>query len=194
MPTPNPTAPRDAMKLTALATFASGNSSRMMPNDSGNTPPPMPWTTRAAIITPMVGASAATNEPMERAASENTSMRFLPTASPRRPDDRREDRGRQQIGRQHPGDGALIGVELLSRCSTGRGPSSTASARTSRQRSRAGRTRPSSGCGGWVRTQVNLRESVGRGRARLATLRRDSTNPTKRGAASRETRFRSAGW
>ncbi len=73
------------MKLTALATKLSGNSSRMIPNDSGNTPPPTPCTMRATIITPMDGARAATNDPTDSAASETTSIRFLPTASPRRP-------------------------------------------------------------------------------------------------------------
>ena len=40
-------------------TFSSGNSSRMIPNASGRTPPPMPWMTRATIITPIYVANAA---------------------------------------------------------------------------------------------------------------------------------------
>src|SRR5918997_5090456 len=56
-----------------------------MPNDSGITPPPMPWMTRATIRTPMVGETAASTEPAHSIARENTSMRSLPTASPIRP-------------------------------------------------------------------------------------------------------------
>ncbi len=57
----------------------------MIPNVSGSTPPPMPWIARAAIRTPMVGATAARNEPTASAPSATTSIRSLPTLSPTRP-------------------------------------------------------------------------------------------------------------
>ena len=57
----------------------------MIPNVSGSTPPPTPWIARAAISTPMLGATAASSEPTARALSATTSIRSLPTLSPTRP-------------------------------------------------------------------------------------------------------------
>ena len=85
IPTPNPAAASDARMLSPLFIFSRGNSSRMMPKDSGSTPPPAPWTTRAAISQPTVGDSAAINDPTERATRVIVSIRFLPTTSPSRP-------------------------------------------------------------------------------------------------------------
>lgn len=73
------------MKPMPLATCRGGNSSRMMPNASGNTAPPRPWSTRAAIITPIELVSAATSDPAESAASTTTSIRSFPNMSPSRP-------------------------------------------------------------------------------------------------------------
>ena len=84
MPAPKPTAVSDAITLRAEVT-RSLNSSRMIPNDSGRTPPPAPWTTRAAMSQPMDGASAAASDPTASAVSVTTSIRFLPTTSPTRP-------------------------------------------------------------------------------------------------------------
>ena len=66
-------------------TFSRGNSSRMIANASGKTAPPIPWTTRPAIITPIVVASAAISVPRASTASTTTSVRFLPNMSPMRP-------------------------------------------------------------------------------------------------------------
>ena len=57
----------------------------MIPNDSGSTPPPTPWMTRATIIGPMLVASAAIIEPTASATRATTSIRSLPTLSPTRP-------------------------------------------------------------------------------------------------------------
>ncbi len=84
MPNPKPTAVSEAITLRAPVT-RSLNSSRMMPNANGRTPPPSPCTTRAAISQPIEGASAASSEPTDSAARVTTSIRFLPTASPTRP-------------------------------------------------------------------------------------------------------------
>lgn len=70
--------------MLGLTRFAA-NSSRMMPKDSGNSAPPMPWTTRATISTPMVGASAASRHPSSTATRTATRVRFLPIRSPTRP-------------------------------------------------------------------------------------------------------------
>jgi hypothetical protein len=70
---------------TMDGTRSAGNSSRMMPNDSGKTAPPTPWTTRAAISTPTFGASAASRQPTARAISPSSSVRSLPYISPIRP-------------------------------------------------------------------------------------------------------------
>ncbi len=57
----------------------------MMPNDSGSTPPPTPWITRATIMTTIEPATAASTEPTVRAISAATSIRSLPRMSPSRP-------------------------------------------------------------------------------------------------------------
>jgi hypothetical protein len=70
---------------TAAGTRAEGNSSRMMPNASGNTAPAAPWITRAAISTPMFNVMAARTPPMASVTRTPTRVRFLPTMSPTRP-------------------------------------------------------------------------------------------------------------
>ena len=65
--------------------LASGNSSRTIPNESGNTPPPMPWSTRPTIISGRSVLTADTAEPIANAASETARKRSLPNMSPRRP-------------------------------------------------------------------------------------------------------------
>ena len=57
----------------------------MIPNATGSIPPPAPWITRATIITPIEGASAASSEPTASATSAATNTRFLPVMSPTRP-------------------------------------------------------------------------------------------------------------
>ena len=57
----------------------------MIPNPSGSVPPPSPWITRATIITPRLGATAASTDPSARAASAATKTHFLPNMSPTRP-------------------------------------------------------------------------------------------------------------
>ena len=57
----------------------------MMPNATGSMPPPKPWITRATIITPIDGASAASSDPTASATSVATKTRSLPIMSPTRP-------------------------------------------------------------------------------------------------------------
>jgi hypothetical protein len=57
----------------------------MMPKDSGSTPPPMPWITRATIMMTIEPVKAASTDPAVRAISATTSIRSLPHMSPRRP-------------------------------------------------------------------------------------------------------------
>lgn len=57
----------------------------MMPKDNGSTPPPAPWITRPASITPIDVATAESTHPIASAASVATSMRSLPHMSPSRP-------------------------------------------------------------------------------------------------------------
>ena len=73
------------MVATAEVTRAAGNSSRMMPNESGKTAPPMPLDHPGEISTPMFGATAASRQPRASATREPTSIRSLPTMSPIRP-------------------------------------------------------------------------------------------------------------
>ena len=57
----------------------------MIPNDNGRTAPPIPWTTRPRINTPIECASPAITDPKARANKVTTSIRSLPTMSPTRP-------------------------------------------------------------------------------------------------------------
>ena len=57
----------------------------MIPNATGTMPPPSPWITRATIMTPIDGATAASSEPTASATSVATKTRFLPVMSPTRP-------------------------------------------------------------------------------------------------------------
>ena len=85
MPSPAPAAANAAMTPMAPMTFSLGNSSRMSPKDSGKTPPPTPWMTRATIITESEVATAAKSDPTVSATSVITSNRSLPYMSPSRP-------------------------------------------------------------------------------------------------------------
>ena len=57
----------------------------MIEKASGNTAPPMPWITRAAIISAIVDDSAASSVPSASTHSVMTSIFFLPNMSPSRP-------------------------------------------------------------------------------------------------------------
>src|SRR5215217_6187084 len=61
------------------------NSSLMIPNAKGNTPPATPWMTRPAITTSIEPASAATTEPAQNSSSTPESTRPLPNRSPSLP-------------------------------------------------------------------------------------------------------------
>ena len=75
----------DEISAMPVATRSRGNSSRMIPNESGKIAPPTPWMTRARMSTSMLVASAASREPAPRTASEATSVCSLPNMSPSRP-------------------------------------------------------------------------------------------------------------
>src|SRR5438270_9668445 len=70
---------------TAPATLRAGNSSRRIPNASGMTPPPIPWTPRPTNMSGSEVASAARSEPTARALMAHTKVRLLPIMSPTRP-------------------------------------------------------------------------------------------------------------
>ncbi len=69
----------------AVATFSRGNSSRMIPNESGKIAPPMPWIARPAISSAIECESAQTSEPRPKTIRVTTSSRSLPNMSPSRP-------------------------------------------------------------------------------------------------------------
>ena len=73
------------MTPMAPATRSAGNSSRMIPNASGNTAPPEPWMIRPTNITGRDVANALIKDPTERATSTATMIRSLPNMSPTRP-------------------------------------------------------------------------------------------------------------
>src|SRR3954454_16109156 len=85
MLTPPPAAITADRLLMEPLTSDAANSSRMMPKESGTRAPPTPWTTRATIRTPMLGARAARRQPTATVKRTATSVRFLPIRSPTRP-------------------------------------------------------------------------------------------------------------
>src|SRR3954454_18255538 len=85
MLTPPPAAITADRLLMEPLTSDAANSSRMMPKESGTRAPPTPWTTRATIRTPMLGARAARRQPTATVTRTATSVRFLPIRSPTRP-------------------------------------------------------------------------------------------------------------
>ena len=70
---------------TATPTFSFGNSSRMIPNDSGKIAAPKPCSARNAISDPMLQAHAAPSDATPKIAIEITSNFFFPCASPSLP-------------------------------------------------------------------------------------------------------------
>ena len=73
--------PMPKIALTMLrppAIWSRGNVSRTIPNASGKTPPATPCSTRPAITTSIVGASALITAPSENSASTAVSIRPLP--------------------------------------------------------------------------------------------------------------------
>ena len=84
-PRPPPMPKVAEMRPIEEATRSRGNSSRMIPKDSGKIAPPAPCTTRPRIRTPIDGATAQTSEPSPNTASEPSSSFSLPNMSPSRP-------------------------------------------------------------------------------------------------------------
>ena len=112
-PSPPPTAVIAAITPTPVATFFAGNSSRMIPNESGSTPPPMPWIARPTTSTTIEWARPATTEPTARAPSVATQHALLADHVADPSHDRRRDRRRQQVRGHDPGDGVLGRVQAV---------------------------------------------------------------------------------
>src|SRR5581483_6741432 len=85
IPTPPPTPSSADISPMLPATFSRGNSSRMIPNASGKTPPPAPWMTRATISSATELETPASSVPPLSTISVHTSRRSLPYMSPSRP-------------------------------------------------------------------------------------------------------------
>ena len=81
---PNPPPIPNTAESSPIPTFirSGGNSSRMMPNDSGKIAPAAPETMRNAISVQMSGAAAQPMQPTRKVASDTTSRRSFPNRSP----------------------------------------------------------------------------------------------------------------
>ena len=77
-PTPPPTPNTELTVPIPRPIFSGGNSSRMIPNDSGKTAAPAPWMTRKTISDSRLQAAAAPSEASPKIPNEITSIRFLP--------------------------------------------------------------------------------------------------------------------
>ena len=85
MPSPAPTPRMDERNPMPPTTRSLGNSSRMMPKESGKTAPPAPWMIRPASMIGSVVARALTSVPTESRTRTATSTFSLPSMSPTRP-------------------------------------------------------------------------------------------------------------
>ena len=77
-PTPPPTPNTELTVPTPRPIFSGGNSSRMMPKESGKTAAPKPWITRQKMSDSRLHAAAAPSDARPKIPSEMTSIRFLP--------------------------------------------------------------------------------------------------------------------
>ena len=94
-------------------TFSRGNSSRMIPKQSGKMPPPAPCRTRPATTTSRLVPSAETTEPATKMPERDDEQPALAEHVAEAAEDRRADGGREQVGGDRPGDAAGVGVERL---------------------------------------------------------------------------------
>ena len=85
MPIPAPIPRMAEISPIPPATSCGGNSSRMIPKESGKMPPPTPWITRATISTSRLCETAASSVPAPNTTSVQTRTCSLPNMSPRRP-------------------------------------------------------------------------------------------------------------
>ena len=97
------------------ATFSRGNSSRMIPKQSGKMPPPAPCRTRPATTTSRPVPSAETTEPAANTPSAIDEQAALAEHVAEAAEDRRAHGGREQVAGERPGDAAGVGVERLRR-------------------------------------------------------------------------------
>ena len=88
-----------------------GNSSRMIPKQSGKMPPPAPCRTRPATTTPSACPSAETTEPAANSAERDHEQAALAEHVAEPAEERRADRGGEQVAGQRPGDAAGVGVQ-----------------------------------------------------------------------------------
>ena len=77
-PMPPPTPNTELTVPIPRPIFSGGNSSRMIPNESGKTAAPAPWMTRKTISEARLQAAAAPSDARPKMPSEITSIRFLP--------------------------------------------------------------------------------------------------------------------
>ena len=109
MITPEPTIPSAAADTEVAdsrpmlpATFSRGNSSRTMPNASGKIPPAAPWSARPTTSSASELATAASSVPTARITNVQTQHARLAVHVAEATEDRGADRGREQVGGQHP--------------------------------------------------------------------------------------------
>ena len=85
----------------------------MIPKQSGKMPPPTPCSTRPATTTSSELPSAETAQPAAKKPSEMHEHPPLAEHVAEAPEDRRRDRGREQVAGERPGDPGLVGPEAL---------------------------------------------------------------------------------
>ena len=102
MPKPPPTPNTAETRPMPTPTRSGGNSSRMIANESGKTPPPAPAIARNAISDQMFQATAQPMQPRRKISERDREQPLLAVLVAEPADDRRRDRRDEQEHGQHP--------------------------------------------------------------------------------------------
>ena len=108
---PVPTIPERV--ATPATTRVLGNSSRMIPTDSGKSAPPAPWITRPISSCSIDVPSAQTSVPARNAPEHDDQEQPLAEDVAEAAEDGRRHAGREEVARQHPGYGRRRRVHVL---------------------------------------------------------------------------------
>ena len=146
MSTPPTTRPRPPpmptiaeIKPMPVATRSRGNSSRMIPKQSGKMPPPSPWSTRPATTPSSVPDERRDEGARGEDAQRDHEHPALAEHVAEAPEERRRDGRGEQVAGQRPGDAGGRRCAARRRARRARGSASSGPARRPARRATAAR-------------------------------------------------------
>ena len=111
MPSPAPTPRMDERNPMPPTTRSLGNSSRMMPKESGKTAPPAPWMIRPTSMIGSVVARALTRVPTREQDQDGDQHLLLAQHVADPAQDGGADGGAEEVSGEQPGHGIGRGVQ-----------------------------------------------------------------------------------